>query len=136
MADEEVVVQAGGGAAHEPEVVVEESVLVAPGDDAGATARALLAAVDASEDYTVRDVEWSDGNFVVPVGLAAAADVPEDEDDEDDADEDDSYDKWTVAQLKTEIDARNEGRNDDVTLSADGKKADLIATLEADDDAS
>ena len=39
----------------------------------------------------------------------------------------------TVAELRAEIDRRNEGRDEADQLSTDGKKADLIATLEADD---
>lgn len=39
--------------------------------------------------------------------------------------EDDSYAKWTVEQLKEELTARE--------LPTDGKKAELIARLEADD---
>jgi hypothetical protein len=41
----------------------------------------------------------------------------------------------TVAELKAEIDRRNEGREDDAKLSKDGNKADLQATLAADDSA-
>lgn len=39
----------------------------------------------------------------------------------------------TVDELKAEIDRRNEDREDDAKLSKDGKKADLVATLAADD---
>lgn len=39
----------------------------------------------------------------------------------------------TVAELKAEIDRRNEGREDDAKLSKSGSKDDLIAALEADD---
>lgn len=39
----------------------------------------------------------------------------------------------TVDELKAEIDRRNEGREEDAKLSKDGKKADLVATLAADD---
>ena len=48
--------------------------------------------------------------------------------------EPDSYEDWTVVQLKEEIAARNEGRDDSDHLSTAGNKADLIATLEADDE--
>lgn len=46
------------------------------------------------------------------------------------------YDGFTVAELKDEIDARNEGREDDSKLSKTGTKAELVAALVADDDAS
>ena len=35
--------------------------------------------------------------------------------------------------LRDEITRRNEGRDDDALLSLEGNKADLVATLEADD---
>ena len=38
-----------------------------------------------------------------------------------------------VSDLKAEIDKRNEGREEADLIPADGKKADLIAALEADD---
>jgi hypothetical protein len=44
-----------------------------------------------------------------------------------------SYDGLKVAELKAEIESRNEGRDEADVLSTDGKKADLIAVLEADD---
>ena len=43
------------------------------------------------------------------------------------------YESKTVAELRAEIKARNEGRDDESRVSADGNKADLIAALEADD---
>ena len=43
------------------------------------------------------------------------------------------YDGLKVDELKAEIERRNEGRDDADLLSSDGKKADLIAALEADD---
>jgi hypothetical protein len=43
------------------------------------------------------------------------------------------YDALTVADLKAEIEKRNEGRDDDTKVSADGKKVDLVAALVADD---
>lgn len=46
-----------------------------------------------------------------------------------------SYGDLKVAQLKEEIERRNVDREDDEKLSTDGKKADLIAALEADDQA-
>lgn len=39
-----------------------------------------------------------------------------------------------VADLKTEIDARNEGRVDDDKIPADGNRDDLIAALQLDDE--
>jgi hypothetical protein len=44
-----------------------------------------------------------------------------------------SYSSLKVADLKAEIETRNEGREEDAVLSTEGKKADLIAALEADD---
>lgn len=49
-------------------------------------------------------------------------------------DEAESYESWTVEELKAEIRARNEGREDDAHLSLTGNKADLISALEADDE--
>lgn len=46
-----------------------------------------------------------------------------------------SYDGMNVGQLKDEIRARNEVRAEDDQLSLDGKKADLVARLDADDEA-
>lgn len=43
------------------------------------------------------------------------------------------YSSLKVDELKAEIERRNEGRGDADLLAADGKKADLIAALEADD---
>lgn len=43
------------------------------------------------------------------------------------------YEGMKVADLKAEIDRRNEGRGEADLLSSDGKKADLVAVLEADD---
>lgn len=43
------------------------------------------------------------------------------------------YARMTVARLRAEIERRNAGRDEDDRLPADGKKADLVAALEADD---
>ena len=43
------------------------------------------------------------------------------------------YTALHVADLEDEIDARNEGRPEDQQISKAGKKADLVAALEADD---
>lgn len=59
--------------------------------------------------------------------------MPMEGDGDDDGDE--GYDGWTVKELKTEISNRNESRDADSQLSSEGKKDDLIATLEADDKA-
>lgn len=48
--------------------------------------------------------------------------------------EPEGYEAMTVAELKTEIEGRNRGRNAGDEIPMDGKKADLIAGLEADDD--
>lgn len=46
------------------------------------------------------------------------------------------YKSLNVADLKAEIESRNEGREEADMLSLEGKKADLVATLDADDAAS
>lgn len=43
------------------------------------------------------------------------------------------YDAMTVKALEAEADRRNEDRDDDAKLSKTGNKADLVATLQADD---
>jgi hypothetical protein len=43
------------------------------------------------------------------------------------------YASMKVADLKAEIERRNEGREEPDRLPGDGKKADLVAALEADD---
>ena len=47
--------------------------------------------------------------------------------------EESGYEAMKVDDLKAEINSRNEGRDEADLLSTEGKKADLIATLEADD---
>ena len=42
----------------------------------------------------------------------------------------------TVAELRAEIERRNEGRDEADLLPIDGKKADLLAVIEADDEPS
>ncbi len=49
------------------------------------------------------------------------------------SDDDKGYGGLKVDELKAEIEKRNEDRDDDAKLSAEGKKADLVAVLEADD---
>ena len=46
----------------------------------------------------------------------------------------DGYSAMKVADLKAEIERRNEGRDEADRLPDDGRKADLIAALEADDE--
>jgi len=43
------------------------------------------------------------------------------------------YNALKVADLRAEIEKRNEGREEDAALSTEGKKVDLVAALEADD---
>jgi hypothetical protein len=43
------------------------------------------------------------------------------------------YDALTVPKLKAEIERRNDGRDPAALLSVEGKKADLVAALQADD---
>lgn len=45
------------------------------------------------------------------------------------------YTAMKVADLRAELGRRNEDREGDALLPTDGNKADLIATLEADDEA-
>jgi hypothetical protein len=45
-----------------------------------------------------------------------------------------AYESMKVAELKAEIDKRNDGREDDALLPVEGKKDDLVAVLEADDE--
>lgn len=52
----------------------------------------------------------------------------------DEAPEPQGYSGQKVAELRAEIDQRNEGRDEDDMLSVEGNKADLIATLVADDE--
>lgn len=51
------------------------------------------------------------------------------------ATEPEGYEAMKVADLKAEIERRNDGRDEADLLTADGKKADLVAVLQADDDA-
>jgi hypothetical protein len=44
------------------------------------------------------------------------------------------YEALTVDELKDEIRARNENRDDDTRLALTGNKAELVAALEADDE--
>lgn len=44
------------------------------------------------------------------------------------------YESMTVADLRAEIESRNEGREEVDLIPSDGKKADLVAALDADDD--
>ena len=46
------------------------------------------------------------------------------------------YASMKVDELRTEIESRNEGREEADLLSVEGKKADLVATLDGDDAAS
>ena len=43
------------------------------------------------------------------------------------------YADQKVSDLRSEIDRRNESREDDAKIPSDGNKADLVAALEADD---
>lgn len=53
-------------------------------------------------------------------------------------DEDEGYSDWSVKELKAEIDSRNEDRDEDdqIVPEEPGNKAELVAALEADDEAS
>lgn len=76
----------------------------------------------------------SDGEHV---GSGAAGADEDDYDSPEDAVAERAYNARgvTVDHLKAEIDARNEERDEDSQISKDGKKADLIAALQADDTA-
>lgn len=47
----------------------------------------------------------------------------------------DGYGDWKVADLKAEIERRNSDRDEDSQIPSDGKKAELVEALEADDEA-
>lgn len=64
-------------------------------------------------------------------GTAADGD---DEDDEDDEPLEAPYDQYTNAQLRAEIDRRNETREDEDKLSLSGTKPELVERLTEDDD--
>lgn len=50
--------------------------------------------------------------------------------------EEEGYESWKADELREEIDVRNKDRDEDDMIVPDGKKkADLIAALEADDEA-
>lgn len=49
------------------------------------------------------------------------------------ADSKSPYASMKVDELRTEIESRNEGREEADLLPLEGKKADLVATLDADD---
>lgn len=59
-------------------------------------------------------------------------DAPSGDSDSTDVD-DKGYASLKVADLKAEIEKRNDGREDDAKLSTEGNKGDLVAALEADD---
>lgn len=61
----------------------------------------------------MRGVDWSDADEGEPAAEGYAA--------------------RTVADLRAEIERRNEGRDEAGLLSAEGRKADLVAALQADD---
>lgn len=52
------------------------------------------------------------------------------------ADSKSPYSSMKVDEIKAEIESRNEGRDEADLLSLEGKKADLVAVLDADDAAS
>lgn len=73
--------------------------------------------VNAGEDVP----EWAEG--MIGGHLTYGTDEPEA----------DGYGDLTVAELRDEIEQRNEGRDEGDLIPSDGKKADLVAALEADD---
>jgi hypothetical protein len=60
---------------------------------------------------------------------AESSEVDTDEDD----DEDPDYDLWTVAELTTEIEARNQEEGREEPISTKGKKDELVARIREDD---
>ena len=72
--------------------------------------------------------------------IEAGSDAPEwaadmlDEHAVDDSGGEGGYESMTVADLRAEIESRNEGREEVDLIPSDGKKADLVAALDADDD--
>lgn len=59
--------------------------------------------------------------------------VSDDDEEEDEALEP-PYEQYKNDELRSEIIRRNEGRDEDEKLSLDGRKEDLVATLEEDDE--
>lgn len=93
-----------------------------------------------SEGTVIRDPDTGS-----PVHLAAGMAVPEwasglvgehllEADDESGDGDQGGYGSMTVSELKAEIAARNEGRDEADLVPDEGKKADLVAALEADDE--
>lgn len=79
------------------------------------------------------------GGVVYPAGTVATADllqrIPNPEYWDGEPTESIGYDGLKVDELKAEIASRNEGRDEGDLISDDGRKADLVAALELDDEA-
>lgn len=68
-----------------------------------------------------------------PAGEAAATRDGDDEDESDGEPLEPPYDQYTNAQLRAELDRRNEDRDEDEKLPLSGSKAELVSRLEEDD---
>lgn len=77
---------------------------------------------------------WSDTDEAVALEESAQFEHPDSEPDPG-AGRSGDYESQTVAELRAEVKARNEGRDDADRVSGDGNKADLVAALVADDEA-
>lgn len=76
------------------------------------------------------EIKWPDSEFSEE-DAETGAESDEQESEEEEVD----YSDLTVPELKAEIDARNDGREDDDKIApASSKKDDLVAALEADDE--
>jgi len=85
-----------------------------------------------SRPWLIRDAELQGLEIQWP-GSEGESDASEDP--EDDEDDEIDYNDLTIPKLKAEIDARNEGREEDAMIVPESdKKADLVAALEADDE--
>lgn len=81
----------------------------------------------------VKTVRGTIGGVVVTTSEENAGRVSGFEPLDETATEESGYEAMKVADLQAEIDRRNEGREEADLIPSDGKKADLIAALEADD---
>lgn len=106
--------------------------------------RVKISAPNAAYDGKVGDLQFSKGVYegeapdaIVNYCRATGYDVEtlDGATDAGDGTQPASYDDMKVADLKDEIDRRNTDRDAEVQLAKSGTKAELIAALEADDEA-
>jgi hypothetical protein len=88
------------------------------------------------EVLTPEDLQYSDVDRLLELGAIRPVPAEDAAVADDEEDDEAPYEAWTVAQLKEEIGRRNDAKGDDEELlSTAGVKADLVAVLEADDEA-